>query len=105
MRDFGRGKGGKVQRRVMARETVLSRIGAKEKVSQEPIRSARGLVRRPGAVPVVVVLSLVTAGASLAALTGWACCWAGETAEGAIVVGLSASVRGSVCPGTGGEEA
>jgi hypothetical protein len=37
-----------LQRRVIARETVLSRMGANEKFSQLPIISARDLVKPPG---------------------------------------------------------
>jgi hypothetical protein len=74
----------------MARETVLSRMGAKVKLSQLPIISVRDLVRPSS------VRSSTTAAASLTFLeakASCACCWAGEIAEGAIVVGVRCYLR------------
>jgi hypothetical protein len=79
----------------MARETVLSRIGANVKLSQLPIMSASGFVRPPEVRSSMAGAAFWT---FLVVKARLACCWAGETAEGAIVAlllggYLSVSVR------------
>lgn len=65
----------------MARDTVLSRMGANENLSHWPMRSASGLlsVAEPGAGSATFLVGMAS----------WACCCSGETGAGAMVIDVA----------------